>query len=86
MLEIDEEDFGETKELQLHVLVVDQNAISLHTITSSFGGSMIRLTGSTPGVPSLHILMDSGCTHNFLDIDTTCKVLNWVTLIFNYHI
>lgn len=73
MLEVNEEDPATTEEAQLHVPVAEQPVISLQVITGSFGGSTIRVTTLTTG-KSLHILVDSGSTHKFLDVTITRKL------------
>lgn len=78
MLEVDADnpapgDDNAPEEAPLLDSLTDKPVISLHAITGSFGGSTIRVMGSAAGKP-LQILVDSGSTHNFLDITTARKL------------
>lgn len=55
------------------VTVEEQPLISLHAMTGSLRGSTIRVEGQT-GNRRLHILIDSGSTHSFLDLETARKL------------
>jgi len=58
--------------------------ISIHTIDRINTYQTIRVTGKVKKRRPLHILIDSGSTHNFLDLTTAkrlnCNVRNIVSL------
>lgn len=74
MMEIEEDDLTAITEVEptLYITVEEQPLISLHAMTDSLGGSTIRVEGKV-GNRLLHILIDSGSTHNFLDLHTAKK-------------
>lgn len=73
LMEIEEDEAPLEDEQTQEVTVEEQPLISLHAMTGSFGGSTIRVEGQA-GNRRLHILIDSGSTHNFLDTDTARKL------------
>nr|KYP59360.1 Transposon Ty3-I Gag-Pol polyprotein [Cajanus cajan] len=75
MVEIDKEEDDETLQFETMVKEIDfgDPYISVNALTGVQGFRTMRVTGSYKKKP-LHILIDSGSTHNFLDVDIAKKL------------
>nr|KYP41338.1 hypothetical protein KK1_037304 [Cajanus cajan] len=75
MVEIDKEEDDETLQSETMVKETDfgDPHISVNALTGVQGFGTMRVTGSYKKKP-LHILIDSGSTHNFLDVDIAKKL------------
>lgn len=73
MMEIEDDEPPIEADSPPNIAVEEQPLVSLHAMTNSLGDSTIHLEGQV-GSRRLHILIDNGNTHNFLDLNTAKKL------------